>query len=363
MEDNIMKRFLSMLLVAVLLVGCLSTVAFAAGTKEVKLTITVKGPLSNFSGKVTSSHTITAITGITANAGSGKVSYANSENVDSVSFTVTVSVPDDICGETVSVSFKSTEADKHVYDEEGNREYKSISLSGSNSQDFPHAWGDWSETAGENCLTPGKKTRTCSNCGDTQTEDLAVGPHDWGKWEVTTPATCDEDGVETRVCSHDASHTETRPISKDTVEHTPDMSLGLQSDKNGHWYICSVCGDKHQSEAHDNECEDNGDTHKVVCKDCGYVTDPNAKHDYKWETTKDKHHQVCKDCGHETKWEKHSFKNGKCACGRKESTGNLPVPDMGDTTPYGTYNAIVFVIAMIAVFSVYALVSKRKSVK
>ena len=66
----------------------------------------------------------------------------------------------------------------------------------------------------------------CSDCGklfsdkdgeneitqaDTVTKALG---HDWGEWTVTTPATEDTEGVETRTCARDASHMETRLISK-----------------------------------------------------------------------------------------------------------------------------------------------------
>ena len=107
---------------------------------------------------------------------------------------------------------------------------------------------------------------------------------------------------------------------------------GWLSDGTHHWHVCSECGNEHDK----------------------------AEHDWtKWETVKKAtetkeglKRRECKVCG---------FEQEKPIDKVKPST--LPVPDMGDTTPYGTYNAIVFVIAMIAVFSVYALVSKRKSVK
>ena len=71
---------------------------------------------------------------------------------------------------------------------------------------------------------------TCSGCGKvfsdaegtTEIEQSATVTqptgHDWGEWTVTTPATEDADGVETRTCANDASHQETRAISKLTQE-------------------------------------------------------------------------------------------------------------------------------------------------
>ena len=326
-----MKRILSLMLVAMLLVGCMSMVASATGSRSGSVTFNL-GKLTSVGGNVSATNaTITSISGIGHNG--TKVGFADPNNANvSVSFTVNFTVADDFCGD-VTITFSQDDARKTEYNEDDTvKGFKLVNVSGSQTANFAHSWSDWTENPAENCLSTGKKTRTCSICGELQTEDMDIGPHAWGDWKETTPATCNEDGVETRVCSHDASHTETRPISKDTVEHTPDMSLGWQKDENGHWHICDVC---------DGKCDE-------------------AAHDWtKWETVKKAtetkeglKRRECKVCG---------FEQEKPIDKVKPST--LPVPDMGDTTPYGTYNAIVFVIAMIAVFSVYALVSKRKSVK
>lgn len=339
-----MKRILSLMLVAMLLVGCMSMVASATGSRSGSVTFNL-GKLTSVGGNVSATNaTITSISGIGHNG--TKVGFADPNNANvSVSFTVNFTVADDFCGD-VTITFSQDDARKTEYNEDDTvKGFKLVNVSGSQTANFAHSWSDWTENPAENCLSTGKKTRTCSICGDTQTEDMDIGPHAWGEWKETTPATCNEDGVETRVCSHDASHTETRPISKDTVEHTPDMSLGWQKDENGHWHICDVCHGKCDEGAHDNDLVDNkdGKTHQLICKDC------------KFDSGSEKHKYNVKKDGYYY-----------CACGAKGSKiqgSTLPVPDMGDTTPYGTYNAIVFVIAMIAVFSVYALVSKRKSVK
>ena len=60
--------------------------------------------------------------------------------------------------------------------------------------------------------------------------------------------------------------------------------------------------------------------------------------------------------------------NGKCECGHTKSTGggggtgNDPMPDMGDATPYGTYNMMVAAV-VITLFGTVALVEKRKNAK
>ena len=110
-----------------------------------------------------------------------------------------------------------------------------------------HDWGEWTVTTEPTCTVAGVKTRTCSRCGETETEEIptlghtegepkeedrveptctatgsydtviycsvcgaeisrvhntipALG-HDWGEWTVLAPATCTADGVESRTCS------------------------------------------------------------------------------------------------------------------------------------------------------------------
>lgn len=375
-----MKRILSMMLVAMLLVGCLSTVAFAAETKSGSCTFTVTGNFANFSGTVnkTAGMVITSITsadGVVGNPSTGVVGYAAGSNADrTIKFTVHYEVPAGATCGTYSVS-ASISAKKAIYKEDGvtpnGTEATKSSVSGGGSITVDHEWGSWSVTTPATCHSDGVETRVCAiDASHTETRPITERPaHNWGDWTVTTPAECGVEGEETRECKNDGcTEKETRPVA--ALKPERDESLpnnGWLSDANGHWYICGTCGEKHGSAAHDNKYVDNGNgTHKVVCKVCNYETDADEECKLSgWKQNGKKgHYKVCELCGHKTETKSHNFKNGKCTdCGYKQPTTNLPVPDMGDTTPYGTYNAIVFVIAMIAVFSVYALVSKRKSVK
>ena len=104
-----MKKFLSVLLVAVLALSCCS-VAFAAepgyvsvpdkvaeAGKTVDLTVTVTGEFANYEIIFTTADelTITGFTGITGNPANGKVAFAKDENVSSHSFTITIAVAAD----------------------------------------------------------------------------------------------------------------------------------------------------------------------------------------------------------------------------------------------------------------------------
>lgn len=62
-----------------------------------------------------------------------------------------------------------------------------------------HTYGQWTTTA--TCTEAGVKTRTCTVCGDKETEtDLALG-HLPSDWEIKKEATCTEDGLQIKKCS------------------------------------------------------------------------------------------------------------------------------------------------------------------
>ena len=56
----------------------------------------------------------------------------------------------------------------------------------------------------------GVESRTCSACGETETQTIPATGHSFGEWTVTTPATCTKDGVKTRTCA--CGEAETRAI-------------------------------------------------------------------------------------------------------------------------------------------------------
>ena len=85
-------------------------------------------------------------------------------------------------------------------------------------------------TCEETGLTEGAH---CGTCGEvlTKQETVKALGHDWGPWTVTTSPTTTSEGVETRTCRNDASHTETRSISKLTPTPRPDPTPGKTGGK------------------------------------------------------------------------------------------------------------------------------------
>ena len=110
-----------------------------------------------------------------------------------------------------------------------------------------HIWGTWVVTTPATEEAAGVETRTCANCGETETRETPKldHVHVWGDWVVTTPATYDNAGVETRKCGV-CGTTETREIPKLVCSHiwsvwevtTPATydNAGVETRK------CGVCG-------------------------------------------------------------------------------------------------------------------------
>ena len=77
--------------------------------------------------------------------------------------------------------------------------------------DTIHSYGDWVTTKDATCTVSGVETKTCVNCGTTETRTIAAGHKSFGDWVTVTPATCTVNGVEQRVCA-DCNTVETNTI-------------------------------------------------------------------------------------------------------------------------------------------------------
>ena len=64
-----------------------------------------------------------------------------------------------------------------------------------------HSWGSWSVGRAPTCTSAGTRVRTCSTCGETQTESTPANGHNWGSWSVGRAPTCTSGGTRVRRCS------------------------------------------------------------------------------------------------------------------------------------------------------------------
>ena len=90
-----------------------------------------------------------------------------------------------------------------------------------------HTFGEWTVTQEATCTEAGSRTRTCADCGQTETQEVAALGHSYGEWTRTLEPTCTEAGEQTRTCTR-CGETETQAVA--ALGH--DMPYGL----------CSRCG-------------------------------------------------------------------------------------------------------------------------
>ena len=108
---------------------------------------------------------------------------------------------------------------------------------------IPHSYGDWIVRRSATCTKEGEMFRTCKVCGHEQTQVIDKLPHDYGDWTVRREPTCTQEGERVHWCKV-CGHEQTRPIDKVphkygdwTVLREPTC---VQKGERGHW--CTVCG-------------------------------------------------------------------------------------------------------------------------
>ena len=245
-----MKKFISILLVAILIVTSVATVAMAAGTAtvagstktakagdEVTLSFNVSGEFANYQLVLSTSSPleIVKISGATANVSNGKVAWASDENVTSHSFNVTVKVSEDAVPGTYPVSVT---VDK-IRDRDGNLVEASASA-GYVVIEKPACEHNWEliDSKASTCIEAGFETYKCSKCGETYTKKLELADHTIGtEWVY------------------------------DNVNY-----------KKGHWHVCKVCGAEFDHGEHGDwlydilkeATKEEDGLKKITCGVCGW---------------------------------------------------------------------------------------------
>ena len=166
-----------------------------------------------------------------------------------------------------------------------------------------HTWDDGVVTTPATCEKEGVKTYTCKTCGETKTEVIPATGHRFGDYEVTKEATCTEDGVKTAKCTHDGcTETKTESIPKTGHAYEDQTEQKKVVDKTAYdeeveytvWW-CG-CGEEfdsvdalteHQEASDENHPGNSGTRRKTK------IVHHNEEFHYETIT---KH--VCKKCGH-----------------------------------------------------------------
>ncbi len=120
-----------------------------------------------------------------------------------------------------------------------------------------HAWNEGEETTPATCTKEGVKTITCTACGATKTEAIAVVPHDWADATCTAPKTCKREGC---------NATEGDPLSH-SLTSTEAKSANCTENGNIAYWTCSSCN-KYFS---DEQC-----TTEVKAEDLVIVVNPDS---------------------------------------------------------------------------------------
>lgn len=64
-----------------------------------------------------------------------------------------------------------------------------------------HTYGEWTTETAATCTATGTRVRTCTKCGEKETDTIAVLDHNYGEWSIKTAATCSTAGERHRFCT------------------------------------------------------------------------------------------------------------------------------------------------------------------
>jgi len=334
-----MKKVLTLLLVAVMLVTCMAVTAFAAEAGDtIEIAFTASNPgAAVFGAQINYDSTALELVSISAGdltsngmfsgtASTGKVAYLGMSNITGsgsvfvaqfkvldaaeagktyqITATVDTTTTADANGDLVSFSITggSITIDKlvceHVWDEgkvtkdatcieDGVKTY-TCTVAGcgeTKTEAIPaigHSFGEWKQTKAATCTEKGEETRECA-CGEKETREVAATGHKFGEWKVTKAATCTEKGEETRECA--CGEKETREIA-------------ATGHKFGEWKVTKAA-----------TCTEKGEeTRECACGEKETREIAATGHKFgEWKVTKA---ATCTEKGEETR---------ECACGEKET--------------------------------------------
>lgn len=407
-----MKRLFSILLVAVLLIGCMTvaamadTVATVTGadvTTTAGSTVAVTFTVSNVTYQdyalkldYDSDLTVAGVeAGSASHGGFGRVgdkiaTYDYQEVTTSGTlFTVSFKVPADAAVGTVyDVSVKDVTFINQA-DETLSIGVDAGSITIVAPECTEHQYGDWYTVDEADCENGGSERRDCANCDHYETRDTDPLGHDLpAEWTTVEAADCENGGSERRDCSR-CDHFETRdtdPLGHawgewEIVDEATCTKDGLKK------RVCATCGEVEEQvipseEGHawgdwetvkKDTCTENG-LKKRVCGSCGEVQEDVIQAtghviDEDWEYDSKGHWHICTKCGEKFDHDDHDLKelkNDKGQTYKKCSVcpyatnpeGDVidDVPKTGDITPMITTGILV----LIAMICTAVIVFKRK---
>lgn len=204
---------------------------------------------------------------------------------------------------------------------EGQMEYRCTQCGTYKHEPIPktndHAFGAW---GGDEF----NHSRSCSNCGKTES-----GAHSWYGGTVVLAPTCKEPGVMGYLCSGcDMVLLEEIPVR---TAHVYDYDCDADCNScgatrsaghkyaatytksaTGHWYACTVCGDKKDASPHIPGPAAT-ETADQTCNACGYIIKSrlNHTHHYQqtWTSDEEGHWYACSGCAVQKDFEAHTYED------------------------------------------------------
>ena len=88
-----------------------------------------------------------------------------------------------------------------------------------------HSYDDGKVTKQPTCTADGVKTFTCTVCKTTKTEKIPATGHDDGKWVTVREATCKGDGLKKLRCTKCDAVLDSQSISSEGIAHTPGQMI------------------------------------------------------------------------------------------------------------------------------------------
>ena len=290
-----MKRFASLLVVLVLVCTVFATAAFASdatvnvswdvisdGT-QLKATVNLPGDVGFAGASVALTYNSTDL--VVASAEKGLATNLNTKTAgvvrgnffgtDEIFGGVLYTIVFDIKGTIDSGDYGVDTAKCSLSDATGNRMTADF-VSG--ALNCSHKLGEWTVESEATCKVDGKKSATCSVCGETKSETIpATGKHDMVKGETVAP-TCTSKGYTVYTCSGcgtTENRDETAMIAHDyTVKH---ITVAGDCDTPAKYEMdCSVCG-AHEGKEYTDDAPGHawGDyavTKEATCTDKGEET-------------------------------------------------------------------------------------------
>lgn len=263
-----MKKIVSMLLVLVMLVSCMTLMAAASEVGEevtVSFTVTGNPGFACYGAKINYDHEVLTLVAIekgelstegffSGNPSSAKVGFANATDItgDGVLFTATFKINESAkLGQTYTVT---AELD---LDSTANAKIEPVSFTikdASITVACPHKHTEIRDNKDATCDTDGYTGDTwCTDCGNKISDGKVISAtgHSY-KSEVTKKATCTEDGEMTYTCEH-CGHS-----------YTEVIKAAGHNYKDG---VCSDCGakDPNYSDKGDSDLDDVPATGDVTC--------------------------------------------------------------------------------------------------